>query len=94
MADTLQFEGGGLSSGDINEVLIGLLKAAVGGYMIGGLPGLGAALAIGVAITVGKAELENAAKDMETIQQAFYSGIGDTVPLSDLNSSSHNRKPV
>lgn len=84
MADPLQFEGGGLRSGDINEVLIGLLKAAVGGYMIGGLPGLGAALAIGVAITVAKAQLENAAKDMETIQQAFYSGIGDTVPLSNL----------
>jgi len=84
MADTLQFEGGGLSSGDINEVLIGLLKAAAGGYMIGGLPGLGAALAIGVAITVGKAVLENAAKDMETIKQAFYSGTGDTVTLSDL----------
>ena len=84
MADPLQFEGGGLRSGDINEVLIGLLKAAVGGYMIGGLPGLGTALAIGVGITVGKALLENADKDMETIEQAFYSGIGDTVTLSDL----------
>src|SRR5690606_11919602 len=37
-----------------------------------------------VAITVGKATLENAAKDRETIRQEFYRGIGDTVTLSDL----------